>query len=271
MSAEQAPISSAKFQSGENYRSADNLQARQGLYDYKRPRHDLPAIVSAQIGGAPARILDVGCGNGNYFRRLRADYPGAEVIGVDKSAGMLADLPEPTVVADVIDLPFETGSADAVLAMHMLYHVPDIGKALDELRRVLKPEGVLFVSTLAADDKAEWAQILRDGAYRALGRDLGDHRGVVMSRFTLEHARAFVEARFGSVTLHDLRGVIELPEPEPLLAHYRSIRSSTDLDETDFDRVMAAIEQDLADHFAESDILRITSHPGILECRTPRS
>lgn len=269
MSEPTTEVSSEKFQSGQNYRSADNLRTRQGLYEYKRPRHDMPAIVSAQIGGPPARILDVGCGNGRYLRRLRADHPDAEVIGVDKHEGVIEDVPGPTTVADVADLPFETGSADVVLAMHMLYHVPDIEGALEELRRVLAPGGVLFVSTLAAEDKAEYAQIFRDAGTAALGYDVGDPRRIVLDNFTLEHARDLLEARFGSVTLHDLGGVVELPEPGPLLDFYRSTQSFTGLDQDDFDRVMDRIEQHLADHFEQSDLLRITSHPGILECRSP--
>ncbi|GAB4000880.1 hypothetical protein GCM10029992_34400 [Glycomyces albus] len=262
-------LSSAKFQSGDNYRTADNLRIRQGLYEYKRPRHDMPAIVSAQIGGSPARILDVGCGNGRYLRRLRADHPDSEVIGVDKHEGILEDVPGPTTVADVVDLPFETGSADVVLAMHMLYHVPDIESALDELRRVLSPEGVLFVSTLAADDKAEYAQIFRDAGASVLGYDVGDPRRVVLDNFTLDRAKELLETRFGSVTVHDLDGIVELPEPGPLLDFYRSTQSFTGLDQDDFDRVMDHIERNLTDHFERSEVLSITSHPGILECRSP--
>ncbi|GAB3220580.1 hypothetical protein GCM10027447_05120 [Glycomyces halotolerans] len=77
------------FQSGENYRDPSNLAVRQRLYDYKSPDYDLPGIVSSHIKGEPAKILDVGCGNGQYVRRLRADFPATEVIAVDKAPAML--------------------------------------------------------------------------------------------------------------------------------------------------------------------------------------
>jgi SAM-dependent methyltransferase len=256
-----------RFQRVDNYRSEDGLAVRQGLYDYKTPEYDLPGVVIANIAGRPKRVLDVGCGNGRYTSRLREAFPDAEVIGVDLAAGILETVPEPTVVADVTDLPFEDGSADVVLAMHMLYHVPDISAALDELRRVLAPGGVLFVSTLASDDKREYVPIWREAAKTALGTEVRQALSVVIERFSLEAADSMLSERFASVALHDLPGVIALPAPGPLMAAFRSEQDFTALDPEDFERFMGAIERQLETHFAEHDLLRITSHSGILECR----
>lgn len=264
-------MTAERFQSGQNYVESSNLAARQGLHDYKRPDYDMPGLVSARVSGSPKRILDVGCGNGWYLRRLREDFPEAEVIGIDLSPGMLEGLAEPTLVADVTDLPFESGSADVVLAMHMLYHCPDIGAALDELSRVLAPAGTLFVSTVAEDDKVEYAELWRLAAQEALGIDVGDKRRVVLDHFSLTSAQSMLTDRFNAVRLHDLPGVIELPEPGPLVAFYRSMASFMELEAEEFDLVMARIETRLDDYFATADMLRITSHSGILECRGLRA
>ena len=53
--------------------------------------------------------------------------------------------------ASVAALPFAAGTFDAVLAMHMLYHAPDVTAAVVELRRVLRPGGVVLASTLSGD------------------------------------------------------------------------------------------------------------------------
>lgn len=259
-----------RFQKVENYRNEDGLAVRQGLYDYKTPEYDLPGIVIAHLTGSPQRVLDIGCGNGRYTRRLREAFPGAEVIGVDLAEGILATVPEPTVAADIIDLPFADGSADVVLAMHMLYHVPDIPAALDELQRVLAPGGVLFVSTIASDDKHEYEPIWQAAAEAALGTEVRLARSVLIDRFSLETAEAMMAERFASVVLHDLPGVIELPEPGPLMAAFRSEEDFFALSPGDFGRLMDAIERRLDDHFAAHDLLRITSHGGILECRDPK-
>jgi ubiquinone/menaquinone biosynthesis C-methylase UbiE len=51
---------------------------------------------------------------------------------------------------DASALPFEEGSFDAVIAMHMLYHLPDPAKGIAETYRMLKPGGFLAVTTSGA-------------------------------------------------------------------------------------------------------------------------
>ncbi len=81
-------------------------------------------------------MLDAGCGNGEYLRAL-AQIP-VRAAGCDLSLGMLRPLAyRPLVNADVTALPVRDGAFDAVLAVHMLYHVPDRQAAVRELRRVL--------------------------------------------------------------------------------------------------------------------------------------
>lgn len=57
--------------------------------------------------------------------------------------------------ADATHLPFEDDSFDAVIAMHMLYHLPDPSKGLAEMHRVLKPGGFLAVTTNGAGNRRE--------------------------------------------------------------------------------------------------------------------
>lgn len=95
--------------------------------------------------GSPARVLDVGCGNGAYLQQLRTYR--IDAVGCDLSAGMLeaaarsAAHDTKLVNADVVDLPFTGCAFDVVLAPHMLYHVSDREAAVAEIRRVLQPGG----------------------------------------------------------------------------------------------------------------------------------
>src|SRR5439155_23396110 len=75
---------------------------------------------------------------------------GAEVVAVDQSPRMVEltrSRGVEAIVGDVQDLPFPDGAFDCVLAAWMLYHVPDLDRAVRELGRVLNPAGRLVAAT----------------------------------------------------------------------------------------------------------------------------
>lgn len=97
--------------------------------------------------GAPARLLDAGCGTGRNVAWL-AEFGSA--VGVDLSAQALTlsrRRGARVARASVLALPFADHSFDAVTSFDVLYHrwVSDDRAALAELRRVLKPGGLLLV------------------------------------------------------------------------------------------------------------------------------
>jgi 2-polyprenyl-6-hydroxyphenyl methylase/3-demethylubiquinone-9 3-methyltransferase len=90
------------------------------------------------------RVLDLGCGKGRFSRPL-ADA-GAEVVGLDLSASMLAEaVGLPRVRASARRLPFAASTFDAVVAVEVFEHLAAIDDVLMEVRRVLRPGGVLAV------------------------------------------------------------------------------------------------------------------------------
>ena len=113
--------------------------------------YERPAMLDLAGDVAGRRVLDAGCGAGPLFAALRDR--GAEVTGVDASAGML-ELARRRLGADadlrVVDLadplPFPDGAFDDVMASLVLHYLRDWGPTLAELRRVLKPGGRLIVS-----------------------------------------------------------------------------------------------------------------------------
>ena len=94
-------------------------------------------------------LLDIGCADGTTTRQLQKIMPKAKIVGVDyyKSAIDYANKKRSKikfVCADVHDLPFENNSFEIVTAIETLEHLENPKKALDEIRRVLKPEGHLM-------------------------------------------------------------------------------------------------------------------------------
>jgi SAM-dependent methyltransferase len=113
--------------------------------------YERPAMLALAGDVAGRRILDAGCGSGPLFAALRDR--GAVVTGIDKSAGMLAqarrrlgDDADLQVAELGRPLPFPGDTFDDVTASLVLHYLEDWGRALAELRRVLKLSGRLIVS-----------------------------------------------------------------------------------------------------------------------------
>jgi ubiquinone/menaquinone biosynthesis C-methylase UbiE len=165
---------------------------------------------------AGMRVVDVGCGNGLYHPRLAA--AGARVVGVDHSLGMLRAAPATwRVVAGAEGLPLRSASFDAALCNHVLYHVPEMERALRELRRVLVSGGRVVIATNAADFAAE-LHALHAEAARALGLATDES---MAARFTLDHlplvARVFPNAR-----VERLANAFAFPDADSALRYYAS-------------------------------------------------
>jgi SAM-dependent methyltransferase len=102
---------------------------------------------------AGREVLDAGCGVG-WGSVVLADAGAKAVTGVDLSCDALAsardragERPLTFVRGDLEELSFEDGSFDLVVCFEAIEHVPDPSRALDCLRRVLRPDGVLLISS----------------------------------------------------------------------------------------------------------------------------
>ena len=94
------------------------------------------------------KVLDLGAHHGTLSRRLRA-LPGTEmVIGAELSPAMLARCERPCVLADEEALPFADAALDLVVSGLSLQLVNDLPGVLAQIRRVLKPDGLLLAAML---------------------------------------------------------------------------------------------------------------------------
>jgi len=157
------------------------------------------------VRGAPASVLDVGCGEGVLVHRWAQRLDGARIVGVDLREESIqagwAERQAPNLEYRVLedgDLPFSSGEFELVSAIEVLEHVPDPEHTLDEMARCAS--GHLLVSV---PHEPLWRMLnMARGAYwRALGNTPGH----------LNHwsRRSFVE-------LLSARGeVVEMRSPFP--------------------------------------------------------
>jgi SAM-dependent methyltransferase len=258
------------------YADSKNLDARASIYHYQEPRIDLVEWALAQVSwGGAERVLDVGCGPGRYLQRL-ALQPGLRLIGLDLSRGMLADLrrrwdpatPRPYLAtADAQALPLADASCDVALAIHMLYHVPDIEQAARELRRVLRSGGALLALTNGRDHLFELDEAFA-GAVSAISGQPGPR--LPRGRFSLENGESFLLGAFEQIERHEITGALLIPDAAPVLTYIASTRSMTEKllpDGVTWEALICEIERMVMATIAEQGVFKIRTFSGVFVCR----
>ena len=119
---------------------SDGYERERGV-GYHRLLDDLEMQIVAPLARGQ-RVLEVGCGTGLILGRIA--HHAASARGVDFSAGMLRAARArglDVVLGSATNLPFADASFDLVCSFKVLAHVPEIGKALAEIARVVRPGG----------------------------------------------------------------------------------------------------------------------------------
>jgi SAM-dependent methyltransferase len=91
-------------------------------------------------------VLDVGCGFMPYKKLIEANPKVTEYVGMDLEKATYYDQIEPDLKWDGHNIPLEDESIDCVMATEFLEHYPEPENVLNEIRRVLKPGGILFAT-----------------------------------------------------------------------------------------------------------------------------
>ena len=96
------------------------------------------------------RVLDVGTGTGSVAAAVEASMPASEIIGVDPSVGFIAYAQKNAKstrarfeVGDAQALKFKDASFDRTLSLLVMNFIPDHNKAIAEMRRVTRPQGIV--------------------------------------------------------------------------------------------------------------------------------
>jgi ubiquinone/menaquinone biosynthesis C-methylase UbiE len=117
--------------------------------------------------GVPQRLLDVGCGTGQFLREVKANYPRLHVTGLDLSSHylsvarrQLAPWSRTRLVEGMVEaMPFNEAEFDVVTCIYLFHELPPQirRKTVDEIRRVLRPDGTLvFVDSVQIGDEPDY-------------------------------------------------------------------------------------------------------------------
>ncbi|NOH00726.1 MAG: class I SAM-dependent methyltransferase [Chloroflexi bacterium] len=223
-----------KYLTQNQYKDSSNLDARIAIHKrfsanpYGWFNWIFDALASLP---ANANILELGCGSGELWRECASRIPADwNITLTDLSDGMLDSAWRNLIVigrgfrfekVDAQSIPYADKTFDAVIANHMLSHVPDRKKALAEIRRVLKDGGVLFATTIGETHLHE--------IYEWIFRASGGKQGAVPLQFTLENGQEQLRQIFPRVELTRYPDSLRVTDAGMLLAYVRSMTSMYDL------------------------------------------
>jgi ubiquinone/menaquinone biosynthesis C-methylase UbiE len=251
----------------EQYKDGSNLSARVRLHQrFSTNRYGLTRWMLDQFQlPNNATVLELGCGTGILWRGSVEVPPGWRVILTDMSAGMLNETRGSLsrlgrsfsyMQADAQAIPFRDASFDGVIANHMLYHVPDIPRALDEVRRVLKPGGFCYAATMGLASMRE----MNDLAARFFSIP---RMTEAATRFGLESGEPYMRGAFSDVKLERYSDSLVITEAEPLMDYICSMSVRSKITDEQIGALRAHVENEIATHGE----IRMTKDTGLFIAR----
>ena len=258
-----------QYLKSDQYRDSSNLDARVVIHKlfstnpYGWFRWVFDALEKLP---ANARILEVACGHGLLWKENIQRIPaGWNITLSDLSPGMVDAAWRNLVVSgrafqfkeiDAQSIPFEAETFDAVIANHMLYHVPDPAKAIAEMCRVLKPGGRLFATTVGQfhlHELGEWLQ--RAGLEKSFEE--------FTRSFVLENGLEQLKQCFPKVTLARYEDSLHVTEVEPILNYIRSSIHVSEMPE----KAIAEIRNELETVLKEKGFIFVRKDSGLFEAK----
>jgi ubiquinone/menaquinone biosynthesis C-methylase UbiE len=165
------------------------------------------------------KVLELGCGTGAMWTNHKDEIEKcSEIVFSDFSENMvetaktnIGTFPNAKYqVIDIQDIPFEDGYFDIVIANFMLYHVPNLEKALSEASRVLKKGGVFYAGTSG-----------EHGVMETIVSWLG-FEGVYVNTFSLDNGKERLENHFSDVKIMKYADSLEVTNLDDLMEYIYS-------------------------------------------------
>jgi SAM-dependent methyltransferase len=253
----------------EQYKTSANLGARNDLHArFSTNPYGWQHWVFDQLDLRDGeRALELGCGPAYLWAANRERIPaGLNLTLTDFSPGMLEEArdklgatvnPVDYRVVDAQSIPFEVAAFDVVIANHMLYHVPDRAGALSEIRRVLRPGGRFYATTVGRAHMGELRELVA-----RFDPSIQFGSGAQTAGFSLETGTAQLTSLFASVDVRRYEDALEVTQVELLVAYVLS---------TAGDRIngnrQIALAQFVQAELAARDSIHIAKDSGIFVCR----
>lgn len=265
----QTKFTDSDYLLNQQYRDSRNLETRLDLHQQNstNPQGWFPWLWDVLLElPANAKVLELGSGSGAMWMACPERIPAGWAITIsDFSPGMLDSAWRKLITLgrafkyqeiDAQAIPYPDATFDIVIANYMLYHVPDRAQALAEIRRVLRPGGVLTAATASKDSMKEiraWFHAINPGADASMGHSL----------FTLENGQSQLEPFFNDVEIRHYPNQLRITDVKPLMSYIRSTTAFGGQPEA----VFARLEQNLLALLETDGEIYITKDSGLFLAR----
>ena len=213
-----------------------------------------------------ASVLECGCGPGRFWEI--EDLPRSMAVTLtDLSSGMVDTAVACACAAgfshiegqvcDVQTLPFADEAFDVVIANHMLYHVPEPDRAVAELARVVRRNGVVLAATNGYGHMGE----VND----AIGEVFGGHGEGLYQVFGIDTGEARLRQQFRSVVWHAFDNDLLVDDPAAVVAYGLSFPPGEFATDSQRRELETAVKRRFVD-----GRLRIRTRAGVFVCRQRR-
>ncbi len=187
------------------------------------------------------KILELGCGNGCMWKNCVLPE-GVKLYLTDLSEGMLETAKKNEYKTDVIfnkvdieKIPYEDGSFDMVIANMMLYHVPNLEKALSEVKRVLRKGGKFYCATFGENGIAEYIESLIKNS---------NFKSPQNKEFTLQNGEEKLKKYFENTEMRKYEDSLEVTQTQDLVDYILSMESFVDIESYKGEKLYRLLESE---------------------------
>ena len=156
-------------------------------------------------------------------------------------------------VIDIQDIPYEDNSFDIVIANMMLYHVPDINKALSEVKRVLKKDGIFYCATYGENGIINYLSNLLSSC------GVEDNTN---KNFTLQNGSSILSEYFNYVKRLDYIDSLAVTNIDDLIDYIFSLTSMISLSLLDKEKIKTVLTNKMG-----NGVLNIPKEYGMFVCK----
>ena len=205
------------------------------------------------------KILELGCGTGDMWKENLNVLNGAKILLTDFSEAMVNNAKNNLKeqkdieynIVNIEEIPYLNNEFDRVIANMMLYHVPNIPKALSEVSRVLKCDGYFYCATYGENT------ILSNIA-KLIEVDLKENDWI----FTLQNGNDILKPYFKEVKRLDYVDSLEITEIDDLIDYIESLKGMHEIFKMDKSTLKERLTSKM-----ENGILTIPKEYGMFVCK----